>query len=84
MPVAVSTAAEAYQQYWFGWVRAIHFVAAYVFFFNFLFRIYWGFAGNEYASWHNFIPLGPQRMARQAREASGEPGVTSRASRSGA
>ena len=41
--------------YWFGNVRFLHFVAAYVFFFNFPFRIYWGFVGNRYASWKNFI-----------------------------
>ena len=26
------------------------------FFFNFVFRIYWGFVGNRYANWKNFIP----------------------------
>ncbi|MBL0082592.1 MAG: hypothetical protein IPP37_09220 [Saprospiraceae bacterium] len=25
-------------------------------FFNFVFRIYWGFAGNKYANWKQFIP----------------------------
>ena len=38
---------EASFSYWFGTVRFIHFVAAFVFFFNFLFRIYWGFVGNR-------------------------------------
>jgi Ni/Fe-hydrogenase 1 B-type cytochrome subunit len=56
-PLAIVYSAEAYQQYWFGTVRFIHFVAAFVFFFNFLFRIYWGFAGNRYARWTNFIPF---------------------------
>jgi Ni/Fe-hydrogenase 1 B-type cytochrome subunit len=32
-------------------------VTAFVFFFNFLFRIYWGFSGNEFSRWYNFIPL---------------------------
>ena len=32
-------------------MRFIHFVAAFVFFFNFLVRIYWGFVGNRYARW---------------------------------
>ena len=54
-PLALQLSAEASYSYWFGWVRFLHFVAAYVFFFNFLFRIYWGFAGNAYASWKNFI-----------------------------
>ena len=56
-PLAIQNSAEASFSYWFGTLRFIHFVAAFVFFFNFLFRIYWGFAGNKYASWKSFIPL---------------------------
>lgn len=56
-PVAITYSSEAYQQYWFGTVRFIHFVTAFVFFFNFLVRIYWGFVGNQYARWENFIPF---------------------------
>ena len=56
-PLAIEYAEEAYRQYWFGTVRMLHFVAAFVFFFNFLVRIYLGFAGNRYARWYNFIPL---------------------------
>jgi Ni/Fe-hydrogenase 1 B-type cytochrome subunit len=56
-PLAIVNNTEAYFNYWFGTVRFIHFVAAFVFFFNFLFRIYWGFAGNEFSRWYNFIPL---------------------------
>jgi len=55
-PLAIGGAGEAYQQYWFGTVRFVHFVAAFIFFFNFLFRIYWGFVGNRFAKWRNFIP----------------------------
>ena len=55
-PTRIQYADEAYQQYWFGTVRFAHFVAAFIFFFNFVFRIYWGFVGNRYARWHNFIP----------------------------
>ena len=29
-PIRAFYAAEAYQQYWFGWVRFIHFLAAFV------------------------------------------------------
>lgn len=56
-PLAISSGAEASFGYWFGTVRFIHFVTAFIFFFNFVFRIYWGFAGNKYARWDNFIPL---------------------------
>ena len=55
-PLAIQTNAEASFQYWFGTVRFLHFLFAYIFFFNFLYRIYWGFVGNPYANWKNFIP----------------------------
>lgn len=54
-PLSLQTSGEASFSYWFGTIRFIHFVAAFVFFFNFVFRIYWGFAGNKYADWRNFI-----------------------------
>lgn len=54
-PLAVQTASEASFSYWFGIVRFIHFLAAFLFFFNFVFRIYWGFVGNQFARWENFI-----------------------------
>lgn len=56
-PIAIEYSNEAYQQYWFGTIRFLHFVAAFIFFFNFLVRIYWGFVGNQYADWKNFLPL---------------------------
>ncbi len=56
-PPALQSGSEASFSYWFGTVRFIHFVTAFVFFFNFVFRIYWGFVGNKYAKWTNFIPL---------------------------
>ena len=55
-PPALMIATEASQNYWFGIVRYIHFVSAYVFVFNIIFRTYWGFVGNKYANWKNFIP----------------------------
>lgn len=56
-PPALMSGSEANFQFWFGKIRFVHFVTAFVFFFNFLFRIYWGFVGNKYANWKNFIPL---------------------------
>lgn len=55
-PIALQKSAEASFGYWFGIVRFIHFVTAFVFFFNFIYRLYWGFVGNTYAGWSNFIP----------------------------
>lgn len=55
-PPALISSAEASFGYWFGTIRFVHFVSAFVFFFNFLFRIYWGFVGNKYANWKTFIP----------------------------
>lgn len=55
-PLALLSGREAVFSYRMGWVRFIHFAAAYVFFFNFLFRLYWGFVGNKYANWKQFIP----------------------------
>lgn len=56
-PPAIMTETEANFSYWFGIIRFIHFVAAFIFFFNFIFRLYWGFTGNRYARWNNFVPL---------------------------
>jgi Ni/Fe-hydrogenase 1 B-type cytochrome subunit len=55
-PLAIQSQAEASFSYWFGTVRFIHFVSAFVFFFNFIFRTYWGFVGNDYSRWYHFIP----------------------------
>jgi Ni/Fe-hydrogenase 1 B-type cytochrome subunit len=55
-PLVLLSHKEASNVYLMGWMRVIHFIAAYIFFFNFLFRIYWGFVGNKYANWKQFIP----------------------------
>ena len=55
-PFSVAYTHEAYSQYWFGTVRLIHFVAGYIFLINMLARIYWGFVGNKYSNWKEFIP----------------------------
>ncbi|MFA6456229.1 MAG: Ni/Fe-hydrogenase, b-type cytochrome subunit [Bacteroidota bacterium] len=62
-PFAIQSGTEAFDNYWFGTVRFIHFVSAFFFFFNFAFRIYWGFVGNKYAGWKNFIPTTKKQFA---------------------
>jgi Ni/Fe-hydrogenase 1 B-type cytochrome subunit len=55
-PFTVVVAQEASFQYWFGTVRFLHFAAGYIFLINMLARTYWGFVGNKYANWKQFIP----------------------------
>ncbi|HNR06167.1 MAG TPA: Ni/Fe-hydrogenase, b-type cytochrome subunit [Saprospiraceae bacterium] len=56
-PLALQSQREATGKFTMGWIRYIHFAAAYLFFFNFLARIYWGFVGNKFANWKQFIPV---------------------------
>ncbi|MEN8138873.1 MAG: Ni/Fe-hydrogenase, b-type cytochrome subunit [Bacteroidota bacterium] len=55
-PPALLIGTDASANYWFGWVRLIHFSAAYIFIFNWIFRIYWSFMGNKWEGWRNFVP----------------------------
>jgi len=56
-PPAINQNVEASQSFWFGYVRLIHFAAAYILIANLIFRIYWAFAGNQFANWRYFIPI---------------------------
>ena len=56
-PPAILSNAEASDSYWFGTVRFIHFMTAYIFFFNLILRVYWSFVGNRFASWKSFFPF---------------------------
>jgi Ni/Fe-hydrogenase 1 B-type cytochrome subunit len=58
--VAPSQTAQAYLM---GWIRAVHFVSAFVFGLGFFVRIYWFFAGNQYASWRDWIPVTRERLS---------------------
>jgi Ni/Fe-hydrogenase 1 B-type cytochrome subunit len=46
-----------------GWVRGIHEGTGFGFTAILLFRIYWGFAGNRYASWRALLPLTRQQRS---------------------
>jgi Ni/Fe-hydrogenase 1 B-type cytochrome subunit len=65
-PLAIAYGGEAYVSYWFGTVRFLHFVAAFIFFFNFAYRIYWGFAGNAYSRWNAFLPFRKDQWRERA------------------
>lgn len=56
-PLHAFYAEQAYQQYWFGWVRFVHFASAFAVVAVSGMRLYWAFAGNKYAKWNNFLPL---------------------------
>ncbi|WP_429885990.1 Ni/Fe-hydrogenase, b-type cytochrome subunit [Geoalkalibacter halelectricus] len=47
--------------YVMGWVRFVHFVAAYVFLMSFIIRSIWFLIGNEYGSWRMFFPWATQK-----------------------
>ncbi len=51
------------QTYLMGWMRAVHFTAAFVFILGFLVRFYWFFAGGGYASWRDWVPASKERWA---------------------
>lgn len=63
-PPAFLTAGDASASQWFGTVRFLHFAAGYVFLCAFVIRLYWMFAGNQYARWDNFYPLTPRLFRR--------------------
>jgi Ni/Fe-hydrogenase 1 B-type cytochrome subunit len=54
-------AASAGQPYLMGWVRLIHFSAAFVFTFGFVIRSYWFVRGNEFESWRAWLPTSRKR-----------------------
>ncbi|MFI5399929.1 MAG: Ni/Fe-hydrogenase, b-type cytochrome subunit [SAR324 cluster bacterium] len=56
-PLALMNSGEAWAGYWFGWLRFIHFTAAYLLLANLLLRLYWAWAGNPYARWKEYLPV---------------------------
>ncbi|WP_281298960.1 Ni/Fe-hydrogenase, b-type cytochrome subunit [Flavobacterium limnophilum] len=56
-PPAIISAKEASEQFWFGYIRKIHFMSAYVMVAVLILRVYWAFKGNKFASWKVFFPF---------------------------
>jgi len=50
------------KQHIMGWVRFIHFTAAYAFLMSMLIRMYWAFTGNKYACFTVWFPFTPKRF----------------------
>jgi Ni/Fe-hydrogenase 1 B-type cytochrome subunit len=43
--------------YTMGWIRFVHFTAAYLFTVSVISRAIWSFIGNKYSGWREFFPL---------------------------
>jgi len=43
------------------WMRYVHFVASWILGLGYVVRFYWFFAGNKYARWADWLPLGQAR-----------------------
>lgn len=56
-PPAFFSSLEASNQFWFGYVRKIHFTSAYIMTALMIMRVYWAFQGNKYSSWKIFFPF---------------------------
>jgi len=54
-----------------GWIRFVHFTAAYTFAVSVLSRLVWSLVGNKYAGWREFFPFlnpkGREKMVRMLR-----------------
>lgn len=56
-PPPTMGAAEASEQFVFGWIRYLHFSAGLILAIGFLGRIYWAFVGNSHARQLFFVPV---------------------------
>jgi Ni/Fe-hydrogenase 1 B-type cytochrome subunit len=52
--------ASSGKQYIMGWMRFIHFVAAYTFLMSLIIRFYWSFMGNKYSRLKEWFPFSAQ------------------------
>ncbi|MCM2301537.1 MAG: Ni/Fe-hydrogenase, b-type cytochrome subunit [Flavobacteriaceae bacterium] len=56
-PPALLIKADASELYMMGTTRLIHFLAAYLFLFVMILRLYWAIIGNRFARWTAFMPF---------------------------
>ncbi len=61
-PPAILTNADPMQIYWFGIIRATHFITAYLLVAFVAIRFYWAFVGNKYARWKAYWPFSKENM----------------------
>jgi Ni/Fe-hydrogenase 1 B-type cytochrome subunit len=53
-PVSFGSSASDFTM---GWIRFVHFTAAYLFTISVVSRFFWSFIGNKYSGWREFFPL---------------------------
>jgi len=67
-PVSFGSSASDFTM---GWIRFVHFTAAYAFAVSVLSRIIWSLIGNKYAGWREFLPFltskGREKMVKMFR-----------------
>ena len=62
-PPGIMSSGEASTQFWFGYIRKIHFMSAYIMVAVLIMRVYWAFKGNKYSSWKVFFPFNKEGLA---------------------
>ncbi|GBE05858.1 MAG TPA: Ni/Fe-hydrogenase, b-type cytochrome subunit [Nitrospirae bacterium] len=55
-------------QYIMGWMRLVHFIAAYTFMMSIIIRSYWSLMGNRYASFKIFFPFSIRKLGDMLEE----------------
>lgn len=63
-PPGIISNKEASGQFWFGYIREIHFISAYLFLAVLILRVYFAFKGNKYANWKVFFPFKKEGFGR--------------------
>jgi Ni/Fe-hydrogenase 1 B-type cytochrome subunit len=56
------------KQYLMGWIRFIHFTAAYLFLMSMIIRLYWAVMGNRYARFRTWFPFSGRELGELGRE----------------
>lgn len=67
-PFSIGASTSSYTM---GWIRFVHFTAAYAFTISLITRVLWSLVGNKYAGWKEFFPCataeGREKMVKMLR-----------------
>lgn len=62
-PPALMSMNEASEQFWFGYIRMIHFMSAYLMVAVLIMRVYWAFKSNKFAHWRVYVPFNKKEVS---------------------